>query len=213
MNNLIIVFLFLLMPALTTGQSGHETGYPFVNNYTPAEYRAHAQNFAIISDQQGLFYFGNFAGVMQFDGESWKLIPTENGTKVSALTIDDKGKVYVGARGEIGFLESDSKGDLRFVSLINDVQASYPVFGEILQIFSLSEKIVFVSDHHLFTLKEGEITAWTAPNEILGTFLVRETVYLQLKETGLVTFEAGQIGKVAEGELFSDATIICLVLK
>ena len=212
MNNLIIVFLFLLVPVISAGQSGHETGYPFVNNYTTAEYRAHAQNFAIVSDQQGLFYFGNFAGVMQFDGESWRLIPTEKGTKVSALAIDNEGKVFVGARGEIGFLETDVKGELRFISLIAGIQANFPAFSDILQIFTLSQKIVFVSNQHIFTLSEGEITVWTAPNEILGAFLVRDTVYLQLKETGLVAFEAGRMGEVAEGRLFSDATVITSML-
>ena len=88
MNKLIIAILFMILPVIAECQPGQERGFPFLKNFTTADYKAHAQNFAIVSDRYGMTYFGNFAGILQYDGETWRLIPTEKTTKVSALAID-----------------------------------------------------------------------------------------------------------------------------
>lgn len=212
MNNSIIAFLFLIIPVISVGQSGNEIGFPYIKNYTTADYNAHAQNFSIISDPQGMLYFGNFAGVMQYDGETWRLIQTGNGTKVSALAIDSLGRVYVGARGEIGFLEPDKKGELHFISLLNNMQDDTSDFNEILQIFIVENHVFFISEKMIFRLFEGSVEIWSSPNDILGAFLVHETIYLQLRETGLMTFQNGSLTAIGDEELFSGPTIVTVML-
>ncbi len=212
MNNLIKTFLFLILPVLSIGQSGHEIGHPFLKNYTTAEYRAHAQNFAICSDQHGFVYVGNFAGVMQYDGETWQLIPTEKGSKVSALAVNSAGTVYVGARGEIGFLQANTKGQLNFVSLLKEFEVNYPQFNEIMQIFILNDNVYFISDNIILELTDKIISVWNAPNEILGAFLVKDQIYLQLKDKGLIKYNSGELKEVNGGDFFSTATIITAMM-
>jgi signal transduction histidine kinase/ligand-binding sensor domain-containing protein len=212
MNNLIKTFLFLILPVLSIGQSGYEVGLPFLKNYTTAEYRAHAQNFAICSDQFGFVYVGNFAGVMQYDGETWQLIPTENGSKVSALAVNSTGTVFVGARGEIGFLETNANGQLFFVSLLKDFQENYPQFNEIMQIFIKNDKVYFISDNIIFEFADGKTTVWNAQNEILGAFLVKDQIYLQLKDIGLVKYDSAELKNIDDGGIFSTATIITAMM-
>jgi signal transduction histidine kinase/ligand-binding sensor domain-containing protein len=212
MYNLIIAFLFLILPVISVGQPGHETGFPFIKNYTTVGYRAHAQNFAIAGDQHGLMYFGNFAGVMQYDGETWRLIQTEKSTKVSALAIDSAGKVYVGARGEIGYLETDKNGGLQFISLLKDLKTEYSPFYEILQVFIVHDIVYFISENAVFSLNEGNISLFETPNEVLGAFLINDLIYLQIKETGLMTFQNEQLKKVGDGQLFSGAAVITSML-
>ncbi|PKP23478.1 MAG: hypothetical protein CVU06_08055, partial [Bacteroidetes bacterium HGW-Bacteroidetes-22] len=212
MKNLIVAILFLMLPVLSIGQAGYEIGFPFVRNYTTTDYQAHAQNFAIAGDQQGIMYFGNFAGVLQYDGETWRLIPTENTTKVSALAIDSAGKVYVGARGEIGFLEPDKTGTLKFTSLLKDFKAKYPPFYDILHVFIVGNKVHFIAGNLIFTLENGEITIWTAPREIQNAFLVRDIIFLQVKETGLVTWRDKKLEAHDQGAIFSGARVISAML-
>lgn len=212
MKNLIVAILFLLLPALSIGQAGYEIGFPFVRNYTTSDYHAHAQNFAVAGDQQGIMYFGNFAGVLQYDGETWRLIPTGNTTKVSALATDSTGKVYVGARGEIGFLEHDKTGVLKFTSLLKNFKAHYNPFYDILRVFIVGNKVHFIAGNLIFTLENGDISVWTTPNEILNAFLVRGVIYLQLKKTGLVSWHGGKMEAHNQGSVFSGARVISAML-
>lgn len=202
----------MVLPLLAIGQPLHETGLPFLKNYARDEYRAHAQNFAVSSDKHGIMYFGNFAGILQYDGETWRLIPTEKGTKVSALAANSEGKIYVGARGEIGFLEAGEAGEMYFVDLMKDDESNKQEFNEIIKIFVKNDDVFFISDRNIFSLINSEISLWTAPAEILGAFNINKLIYLQLKDKGLVAFDNGKILEVNGGEIFSSATVITAML-
>jgi hypothetical protein len=50
----IAVYFFLLQFSLNaTAQSVAEKGLPFITNYSPKDYHAHPQNWAIIQDNRG----------------------------------------------------------------------------------------------------------------------------------------------------------------
>ncbi len=108
----IIFYLFIMVLYLCGGnifaqENNSEIGLPYLNNYSVKDYKAHTQNYAIVQDDRGVMYFGNFSGVIEYDGTYWRLIPTKNRTKVSSLCIDEKGRIFVGSRGELGYLEAD----------------------------------------------------------------------------------------------------------
>ncbi|MGV8095476.1 MAG: hypothetical protein AB2L24_26785 [Mangrovibacterium sp.] len=155
MSKKIIAFLLLILPSFLAGQVVHDQGFPWLRNFSPAEYKGHTQNFAVVSDHHGLTYFGNFAGVLQFDGQGWRLIPTEKTTRVSALAVDSTGTVYVGALGEIGFLAPDQQGKLHFSSLLKDQSNAYPAFGEVGNIFITGDGLNFISRDHILKVKGG----------------------------------------------------------
>ena len=72
MNKLVVPFLFYYLTGfILVAQSTHETeqGFPFIKNFSSSDYKAHAQNFATVRDRDGIMYFGNFAGILQYDGE------------------------------------------------------------------------------------------------------------------------------------------------
>ncbi len=96
-----------------------ESGFPFSTQYFTDEYNAHKQNWTISQDKNGLMYFGNGDGVLIYDGTTWELITLPNQSSVLALTLDKNGRMYVGAVGEIGYLEADSVGRLIYVSLLS----------------------------------------------------------------------------------------------
>ncbi|MCX6278036.1 MAG: ATP-binding protein [Bacteroidetes bacterium] len=214
MNKLVITFLLLFIQGIISGQSltDNEPGFPFLKNFAPFEYKAHAQNFAITSDRRGMIYFGNFAGVLQYDGEFWRLIPTEKTTKVSALATDSAGKIYVGARSEIGSLESDDNGRMYFKSLLNSADSSNPSFSDVLQIFPAAGVIYFVTRNMILVLDDGKLKPWQSPNEITNAFYVNKTLYLQLKDKGLCSYNNGQVAAAPDGNLFSDAIEIKAML-
>ena len=208
MSKIIIAFLLFSLPVFLTGQVVRDQGFPWLRNFTPAEYKGHTQNFAVVSDHHGLTYFGNFAGVLQFDGQRWRLIPTEKTTRVSALAVDTTGTVYVGALDEIGFLAPDKRGELHFSSLLTDSSQVYPAFGEVGNIFITADGLNFISGNHILTVKQGVVSVWNAPSEITGSWMVNGSIYLQMKGQSLVSFQKDQIFPAESDQTFSDAVAI-----
>ncbi len=214
MNKSIIFFLPLLWLATLNGlaKDGMEKGYPFLKNFTALEYKAHAQNFAIVSDHRGMMYFGNFAGVLQYDGSTWRLITTEKITKVSSLAIDSTGKIYVGARGEIGFLSTLAKGEMVFQSLLASGQDNIPDFQEVNHIYCTPLGNYFITAHEVFILRNGKPDIWHSDSEILAGFYLNHHLYLQLKDRGLMILDHKRLLTVPGGEKLSGVTEIKAML-
>ncbi|NJO03812.1 MAG: histidine kinase, partial [Bacteroidia bacterium] len=105
-----------------------KTGKPFVQNFSPSMYRADVQNWAIVQDQQGLLYFANDQGVLEYDGKNWRLIPTDNNSAVRSLTLGPNNVIYVGGSGEFGYLSPDSMGTTRYTSLKNKLSKKHQDF-------------------------------------------------------------------------------------
>jgi signal transduction histidine kinase/ligand-binding sensor domain-containing protein len=208
MSKIIIAFLLFILPSFLAGQVVHDQGFPWLRNFSPAEYKGHTQNFAVVSDHHGLTYFGNFAGVLQFDGQGWRLISTEKTTRVSALAVDSTGTVYVGALGEIGFLAPDQQGELHFSSLLKDQGSAHPAFGEVSNIFVTDDGLNFISRDHILKVKGEKLSVWNAPAEITGSWSVNGTIYLQMKGLGLVSFAKDQVNPAETDHTFSDAVVI-----
>ena len=214
MNKLVIPFFLFFFTGIIMGQTTHENehGFPFIKNFTATDYKAHAQNFAIVRDRNGLLYFGNFAGILQYDGEFWRLIPTEKTTKVSALGIDGSGKVFVGALGEIGMLESNFRGELFFKSLIALAGAKVPPFQDVLQIIPTQDGVYFITKKIIFKWHSGQLENWKPEYEIISGFNVYQTLYLQVKDKGLMIFRNGTLNPVEKGDLVSGAIEIKAML-
>jgi signal transduction histidine kinase/ligand-binding sensor domain-containing protein len=214
MKKVVIPFFLLFFTGIVMGQITRENehGSPFIKNFSAFDYKAHAQNFAIALDQSGIVYTGNFAGVLQYDGEFWRLIPTANATRVSALGIDSTGTVFVGGMGEIGSLETNHRGEMSFKSLLDSAGANVPAFRDVLQIFPTSEGVYFITKKIVFKWHNRKIDQWIPDYEILSGFQVNQSVYFQVKEKGLMLFKSGQLTPVPNGELVTGAIEIKAML-
>jgi len=71
--NIRVWMLLWILPYASWAQY-KTVGIPFVSNFSPSEYRAGNQNWAIEQDDRGVMYFGNSNGLMSFDGHHWTMI-------------------------------------------------------------------------------------------------------------------------------------------
>ena len=62
-----------------------EIGLPYIQNYKAKTYGASTQNWAGLQVENGLVYFGNSEGVLEYDGVSWRLIQLPNKGIVRSL--------------------------------------------------------------------------------------------------------------------------------
>jgi|GEM_PF-171606 len=96
------------------------SGYKYFRNYSKKEYYHHAQNLCITQNKNSIIFVGNLGGVLEYDGVSWRQIYEPN-LSIKTITIDSPGTIFVGGKSEIGFLDPDSTGEFRYISLVRQI--------------------------------------------------------------------------------------------
>ena len=134
----------------------------FLRSFTPKDYQASPQNWAVVEDRRGVMYFGNTECVLEYDGVSWRKIPVSNGTVVRSLATDDSGTIYVGAHGEFGYLKPDAHGTMRYVSLLDRVPADARKFTDVWSVIPLGDAVYFGAYRGLFrwSRRENSVRVW-----------------------------------------------------
>jgi len=71
-------------------------GSPYIQNYSSENYNTpEDQIWSIIQDTQGLMYFANNNGVLEFDGNTWRLIEIPNKSTIRSFALDQNtGIIY-----------------------------------------------------------------------------------------------------------------------
>ncbi|MGB4536364.1 MAG: hypothetical protein WBI34_09380 [Tenuifilaceae bacterium] len=142
-----IAFTILLLASQAFPQ---ERGLMMSRYFSPKDYGASTQNWAIAQDKRGVLYFGNASGILEFDGESWRLIQVPNKSTVRCLAFDGNGTLYAGAFNEMGYLNPDGTGNLRYTSLLNLIDSTYSDFGEVWDLHCFSDTAFFLTDKYIF---------------------------------------------------------------
>ncbi len=192
--------------ALHSAARSAEAGRPFVRKYLPREYGAPEQNWAIVQDNRGVIYVGNNAGVLEYDGASWRLIRMPNKTVVRSLAEDAQGRIYVGAVGEFGYLAPDAAGQLQFVSLLDQVPAEHREFADVWRTLASPEGIYFQSAQSLFRWSNGHIRVWKPQSRFYRAGLASGALYIGQPETGLMKLTGDALEEVPGGRRFSEET-------
>ncbi len=167
------VLLFLLSSAGLFAQSpANEQGYPLIQNFSPADYNAGTQNWAIAQDPRGVMYFGNSSGVLEYDGVNWRLIPLSNRSTCRSLAIDDNGRIYVGGQGDVGYLAPDSLGQLQYVSLMGFLPEEDRGFNDVWWMCATPDGVYFQTYYHLLRWTEAREKDRKQNSKITGAFKV-----------------------------------------
>lgn len=195
-----------IVRALPADTPSTEVGWYFSRFFGTRDYHAHPQNWAIVQDDRGVMYFGNGAGVLEYDGVSWRLIRIPNKTTVRALAVDQDGTILVGAMGDFGYLAPDSTGTLRFVSLLPAVPPDDRAFTDVWRIVTTSDGVYFSSRERLFRWSRQagtDLQVWTPERFFALGFALRDTFYTLEPRKGLLRIENGTLVAAPGGEAFA----------
>ncbi|GAB3277832.1 hypothetical protein GCM10027347_51860 [Larkinella harenae] len=186
-----LVWSWLMGATIAWGQPmASDEMVPPARFYSPDQYNAHSQNFAIAQDRRGMMYIGNFAGVLEYDGLDWRTIPTATITKVPSLLRAGNGKICVGGNGEFGYLRPDQTGKLQFVSLSQNVKNR---FNEILAILEAPDGIYFMARNALFRWDGNVVAEWNTALDIQSAFQVNGQIYVFQRQKGLSLLRSGTL--------------------
>src|SRR5205085_12446417 len=151
------IVLFLVFVGATISSLG-QTGNYFLSHYSPNRDDIDHLSFDIAQDERGVLYFANKAGVLQFDGRSWMLIPTTG--PVYTVTVSSTGTLFAGGLSGFGRIADEEAG-----SKFEPLSANEPSATNIFQSASSGPAVYFLSNETLYILNAatGQVEVKLAP--------------------------------------------------
>lgn len=192
---------------------GREVGIPRIVNFAPREaapWVGH-QSWATAQDSRGVMYFGNTAGLVEYDGVSWRLLPLQPAGTVRSLARDAAGRIWVGGQGTFGTVEPDAVGQLRYRDLLAHVPPDQRDFTDVWKTHATATGIYFQAFTHLFRWADERLTVWRPETTFHMSFVVRGRVYVREGGRGLLRVEGDALRPVPHGEVFADDRVYVML--
>jgi len=145
-------------------------GTPFTKNFQKKDYKGGTQNWGVAQSHQGILYFANNNGLLRYDGTEWSCTPLPNKTILRSIAIDDKGRIYAGGQGEIGYFFPNKNGVLDFVSLKELIPVRHQKFEDVWEIVFHQQCLFFRSSNKIFELRDNQFNVhfYNTPLTYLG---------------------------------------------
>ncbi len=205
-TTLLLFCIFSLFSNISRGSSIPFS--PIVRSYSVSDYNAGIQNWSIAQDERGIMYIGNNKGLLEFDGNSWKLheLPTKN--IVRAVYIGEDGKIFVGSFEEFGYFERSPLDSLVYHSLKSEVKDFRFQNDEIWSILSVNGEIVFQSFGSLFIYDGHSVRGIRTRSLPLNLFQVGDAYYSQLINEGLTVFKNDEFENLIDRKQLGDSDVM-----
>ncbi len=170
-----------------------EAGLPLVRNYPPEEYDGGTQNWIIVQDQRGLIYMGGSGAIFEHDGATWRGIRATNRSTGRSLAVDDAGRVWVGAVGELGYLAPNAQGELDYVSLKDRIPEEAREFGDVWRLFASPDGIYFQTEVAIFRWADETMHVIRPARRFHRASWVNGRLYVGEPEIGLSVLEGNTL--------------------
>lgn len=158
---------------------------PVVNQFSKADYNAANQNWAVGQSTDGVMYFGNNEGLLQFDGINWELYKMPQNKTVRSLLVASDHRIYTGSFEEFGYFEMNACGQLNYTSLSSKLKYYKMQNDEIWTILEDNGTIVFQSFTSYFTVRNGVVKGYRCPLTFLFFNLYRHKIFSNTDQYGL----------------------------
>jgi DNA-binding CsgD family transcriptional regulator len=180
---------FLLTLIFISALSFGQEFTPIVTQFTKKDYNASNQNWAIGQDKDGIMYFGNNQGLLEFDGSQWQNHKIPGNKIVRSIYISKNNRIYVGSFEEFGYFDKNGTGQLAYHSLSAKLKKYNMMNDEIWSILDLNGTIIFQSFTSYFTFKNGDVKGIRCPFTFLFFNIYNQNIYTHTDQFGLSSFD------------------------
>ncbi|HEU5148448.1 MAG TPA: two-component regulator propeller domain-containing protein, partial [Chryseosolibacter sp.] len=163
-----------------------QDGSYFLTHHSPAEQNYDNVCFDIAQDKNGIMYFAVKAGVLEYDGREWDLIPGAGA--VYALNRNDSGEIFwVGAKG-FGKIGLNNHG-FKEIQYLSDSTVT-----NVFQTLAIGERVYFLSENKIFLYRGGKskaemLVSGNAQSMFTGMFELFGVVYVQTERNTIFKLE------------------------
>ena len=178
-----------------------------INNFSKMDYGAATQNWGVSAGHNGMMYFANNNGLLEFDGTSWRLYHLPNETILRAVLALNDSLIYTSGYREMGFWKRKSSGELIYHSL-NALGAQYfSKNEEFWNIASAQDKIYYHSFNRIFLYQNDSIIPIDLPGFTNVMNKVRDQILIGVRDKGIYQLSGDKITLVASDPFFNGKII------
>ena len=207
----LVISLLFCFSSQHKMQSQEQIGRPFITNYSYQDYEGHPTNWWALEDKDGIMYFANNDGLLQFDGVNWNLIDLDD-SAVRCMVQDDNGLIYAGGGGDFGYLEPNEKGELKFISLKEKLPEEHQIFNEVWEVDYYKGRVIFRTTNKLFCWDGVNMKVIVSEDALHVGNIVHGIYYLRIWNRGLCYLNDDDVFElVPGGEIFADERIYAIL--
>ncbi len=191
---------------------------PPITNFFPKSYKAQNQNWALTQSTNQFIYSANSDGLLEYNGESWKLYPLPVGQIVRSILCTKFGspstttdRIYAGGFGEFGFWERTAIGNLKYTSLSKPYHFQSLKTEEIWHILKAENGIYFQSFSKIFHYDGLRVTEISSDKNIMFLRSVHHRIIVQQIGKGLFELLNDQFKSIPNTDLLAN-TIVTSIL-
>lgn len=159
---IITLAIGLCMPLHAAAQE-----IPYIKNHSPDAMQAGNQNWSVAQAPSRDLYIANSAGLVQYDGARWKLLPLPNRQIARASAADAQGRIFCGGFGEFGYWKPDRNGMPEYFSLSDSIKNDKASREEIWHILLFEGKAYFQSFSALYRFDYKKLEELPVPGNIM----------------------------------------------
>lgn len=183
-------------------------GNPPVLNFNKNRYKAGTQSWDIAQGKNGVLWFANNAGLLEFDGAHWRLYPLSNGTIVRAVQVGEGDRVYAGGQGDFGYFAPDERGVMQYQSLKHLIPENGRHFGDVWDVEVRKEGVFFRTDHQVFRYHAEQVSLlFPEGSTLLFMGNWKGALLVQDEANRLYTFENDRLQPLSHPARFENGKI------
>ena len=186
MRKLLLVLVFVgFFSQFLSAQTGHF----FLSHYRPGNDNISYLSFDIQQDNNGILYFANRSGVLQFDGRTWAMVPIKGA--VYSLTVTAAGEVYAGGSAGFGKIGLNDNNQLSYLPLSDSLPKAKNIFASYFQ----DSSVYFLNEANFFQLDMRAskarvlFSATESQGLFTGLYQIGHQIFLTTENEGLKMIE------------------------
>ena len=203
--------LTVLAIALLCSLSVFAEWAPLVRTFTPDDYDAGTQNWALLQQKNGWIYAANNYGMLEYDGSRWKLYGIGNSTVVRAIAVDTAGTVYAGGTDEFGVFRPNAYGTQEYHSLVENIPVRYRHFGEVWKIFWSEERLYVQTRNYIFLFSKENHVEVIDPGDVIRTSLLVGNEFFVATARDVYVLSANRLHALRGSEALR-GSVVCALL-
>lgn len=199
-----VILLFGFIFCQTTAQERHP-----IEVFTPNEYGAQNQNWAITQSDENLIYVANSSGLLEYNGARWKLYIAPNNSIVRSVKVINE-KIFTGFFMDFGYWERDEYGSLTYTSLSKELNLNLLEDEQFWNITELDDWVLFqsLSRIYIVNLKSKNYSIIESDVRITKMINIDGAIYFHKAGKGLFKIENGKETLVNDSKLFKENQVI-----
>ncbi|WP_299106884.1 triple tyrosine motif-containing protein [uncultured Winogradskyella sp.] len=200
-------FLYTLMLVFTC--ASHAQVFSPIQIFTPQDYGAEDQNWAISQSDDNFIYVANNKGLLEYNGASWNIYNSpNNGILRSVRVIGDR--IYSGGYMDFGYWTKNNKGSLVYTSLKNDLESSIKEDEDFWGIIDVGQFVLFQSFDRVYVYhsENKSFSVIESEKRINKIFKVEETIYYQIIGEGVFEIINGKPQLIVESDSIGNYKLV-----